>query len=318
MSKKANPAVVGSFVIGAITLSIIGIMLLGGGSFFEERFECIMYFDESISGLDVGAPVDFRGVRVGTVTDVRLVVDGGDNIQVLRPVKIQIERNRIHRSDNRNPRSDLGEALEALVNEHGLRARLASQSMLTGKLKVELGYHPNQPVVRRNRDPGTWEMPTIHSPLKQVSEEFAQLPLAEIVNETHRAINGLANAINSEDAGETIKNINVSLKRLESVLSRIDEKIDPLSEQTAGVMTSARSTLDELQGTLQKIEASLDPMIRSMNKTSEQVSLMLDPESRVRGEMAMLVEDMRQTSKSLRQLTDFLQQHPESLLRGKN
>jgi len=318
MSKKANPAVVGSFVIGAITLSIIGIMLLGSGSFFEKRFECIMYFDESISGLDVGAPVDFRGVRVGTVTDVRLVVDGEDDVQILRPVKIQIEGNRIHRSENRSLRNNLGEALEELVNEHGLRARLASQSMLTGRLKVELGNHPNQPLVRRNRDPDMWEMPTIPSPLKQVSEEFAQLPLAEIVNEAHRAIKGLANTLNSEEAGAAIGNMNDTLKRLESVLGRIDAKIDPLTEQTAGVMTSARSTLDELQRTLQKIEANLDPMLKSMNKTSEHVSLMLDPESRVRGEMAMLVEDLRQTSRSLRQLTDFLQQHPESLLRGKN
>lgn len=300
MSKKANPAVVGSFVIGAIALSIIGIMLLGGGSFFERKFECIMYFDESISGLDVGAPVDFRGVRIGTVTGVRLEFDSENDLSILRPVTMQIEESRIRFSRERNLDKDPATVMELLVKNNGLRARLAPQSMLTGRQKIELGFYPDQPIIRRSHNNALWEMPTIASPFKQAAAELAQLPIHDIVNETHRAIKRMADIMDPEVTGQTFQNINQTMARLEVVLGRLDGKIEPFAEQSAVVMGTAQGTLREMQATLKKI------------------NLNLDPQSDVRSDLFLLIEDLQKTSRSLRHLTDYLEEHPESLLRGKN
>jgi paraquat-inducible protein B len=300
MSKKANPALVGSFVIGAIVLSIIGIMLLGGGNFFERKFECIMYFEESISGLDVGAPVDFRGVRIGTVTGVRLEFDSESDLAIVRPVTMQIEESRIQFASERNPENDPAKVLEILVNNHGLRARLVPQSLLTGRQKIELGYYPDQPIKRRIRDSAMWEMPTIASPFKQAAAELAHLPIHDIVNETHRAIKRMADIMDPEMTGQTFQNINQTMVRLETLLGRLDSKIDPFADKSARIMGTAQGTLMEMQETLKKI------------------NLNLDPQSDVRSDFFLLIEDLQKTSRSLRNLTDYLEEHPESLLRGKN
>ncbi len=287
MSKKANPAVVGSFVLVAIVLSVVGIMVLGGASYFDERFECIMYFDESISGLDVGAPVDFQGVRIGTVTDVRLEVDArAEGGEMLRPVRMQLEGNRINYSGERKRNRTPDEGLEMLVTNRGLRARLAAQSMLTGKLKVELGYFPDYPIVRKNHNPDVWEMPTIPSAMRKVVTEFTQLPIGDIVSEAHRAVQRMAQILDPELTGKTMNNLNDTLVRLESILV--------------------------------KVESNVEPLFQSLTRTSDKVSSMLDPGSDVRGEISQLIAELRETSKSMRRLTEYLEQHPESILRGKN
>ncbi len=299
MSKKANPTVVGSFVVGAIALSIIGVIVLGGGRFFEEKFDFIAYFDESISGLDVGAPVDFQGVRIGTVTGVRLEFDRKNRGEILRPVTLQILGGRINFVQERDQSAKPAEGLEFLVQERGLRARLAVQSMLTGKQKIELGLFPDQPIVRKNRDGPLWEMPTIPSPFKQAATEIAQLPLQDIVTETHRAIKRVADILDPEVTGEIFQNLNDSMVRMEGLFERLESKIDPVTEQISGMIGAATESLLEMQQTLETINQHLDP------------------DSATRSELMLLAEDLQQTSKSLRRLTDYLEVHPESLLWGK-
>lgn len=317
MSKKANPKVVGSFVIGAIALSIIGIMILGGGSFMEDKFECVLFFDESISGLDVGAPVDFQGVRIGTVTEVWMEFDA-QNGTAYRPVKMQIEGNRIRHTDGLRPnRDEPDKGMERLVEKRGLRARLASQSMLTGKLKIELGFFPDKPVVRVGRYPDIWEMPTIPSPIRQMTEEVSQLPLGEIVKETHRVIQRLADVLDQEETGKVFSNLNETLDRLESVLTRVDAKIDPLTQHSSEVLVSTRATLDELRGVLDTMDKNMGPLMSSLTESSDRIKELMDPQSAVGNELVVLIEDIKQTSASLRRFVDYIDQHPEAVLRGK-
>ena len=75
MARKPNPALLGAFVVGAVILAVVGLVIFGGGKFFRSTQSWVAYFDESIKGLAVGAPVTFRGVKVGAVTDVKVVVD---------------------------------------------------------------------------------------------------------------------------------------------------------------------------------------------------------------------------------------------------
>jgi len=318
MSKKANPAVVGSFVLGAIALSIIGVMLLGGGAFLQERFTGIMYFDESISGLDVGAPVDFQGVRIGTVTGVRMEMDASQDGAVYRPVTFQIEFQRI---DFRGERSGRGQEvyknIERLVQERGMRARLATQSILTGRLKIEMGYFPETPIHRKNRDPDIWEMPTIPSPLSMAKREVQDLPLQEIVQEAYRALKNMADLLDPENTGQTMAALNKTLTDLDDVMRHVKTRIDPITAEGVGVMQDMRATVQELQGLIAKMDNNIPPLLESITATSERVNIMLDPHAPMRGEITQLIGEMRETSRSIRLFMEFLEQHPESLLRGK-
>lgn len=236
MSKQANPALIGVFVVGAIVCAIVGIMLFGGGTLFERKFECIVFFDESISGLDVGAPVDFQGVRIGTVTGIWLEFCAEEHGAFTRPVVFQLEGHRISSALDHPMRYDFDKTLEALVAQ-GLRARLATQSILTGKLKIELGIFPHTAVQRHGHHLDYWEMPSIPSPFRQVVAEATDIPLGDIMHEVHRSMRHMAD--------------------------------------------------------------------------------MLDPQSPLREEWAELIEEWQRTGRSLRLFLDYMEQHPESLIRGK-
>jgi paraquat-inducible protein B len=338
MSKKANPKVVGSFVVGAMALAILGIMLLGGGSLLETTFDCVLYFDESISGLDVGAPVDFQGVRIGTVTDVWMEFDGVSGA-AYRPVKLQIEEKRIRHVGAGRLATKHAEGMELLVQKRGLRARLASQSMLTGKLKVELGFFPDRPIVRVNRDKQVWEMPTIPSTMRQMTEDVAELPLGEIVSEIHRVVQRVGDALDPKEVGKVFANLNRTMERMEALLARVEAKVDPLAEQGAGVLTSIQGATEDARKTLATVNAQLAPLMASLTassdqaralldtrvpplmdslaKTSDGVGALLQPHSPLSSDLAALLEELRRTSQSLGRFVDYLDQHPEALLRGK-
>lgn len=319
MSKKSNPAVVGTFVVGAIVLSIAGVMLLGGGALMQERFDAIVYFDESISGLDVGAPVEFQGVRIGTVTGVRMEMNTDeDQGAIYRPVTFQFELQRIHFPGGRLGRSrEVSAQIERLVQEQGLRARVATQSILTGRSKIELIYSPGTLINRKNRDPGIWEMPTIPSPLIAVRNEVMELPLAEIARETHRAVSHVADLLDPENAGKTMDKLNETLSEINEILDQVKTKLDPLANESLGALQDIRAAVKGLQPVMDRMDANIHPMLQSVTETSRSISHVFDPEAPMRGEVIQLISDVRETSRSIRLLMEHLEQHPESVVWGK-
>ena len=143
MSKKANPTLIGAFVFGAIVLSVGLIVTIGSGQLFRKSYDFVIFFDEAVSGLDIGAPVEYEGVRVGTVTDIRIVSDV-EHQELYIPVFMQIEPDRITYVGSGDSISSPEEICESFI-EHGLACQLQSQSFVTGKKKIQ--------IVRRNEQP---------------------------------------------------------------------------------------------------------------------------------------------------------------------
>ncbi len=316
MTRQTNPAVIGAFVLGAAALSVIGLLLFGGGRLFEKTFDCVMYFDETVDGLEAGAPVSFQGVRIGTVKEVQLVFDLDRKCKVYRPVIMRIEDSRITATSNRGG-IPAEEVMELLVRDAGMRAQLAMQSILTGKLKIELGFYPDTPVQRRGLQPGLWEMPTIASPLQRLSDEVAQMPLSDIVSETHKIIKGLAEIVDSAETRRTMRNLNETMDKLQTVLGRLDGEIEPLFQKSGAAMEAARVSLLELQNMLGKLDGQMGPLLNSLQASAENANRLLDDQSPLRREIQRLVREMSETSRSVRWLADYLERHPESLLHGK-
>src|SRR4030042_3764548 len=139
MSKQANKTMIGAFVVGATALVVAGVLVFGSAKFLKERHPFVMYFDGSVQGLDVGASVVFRGVKVGTVTDIELRTDPV-NLTIQIPVFIEIEMDRLKRTGTLPLKRTPAEGMKLLV-ERGLRAQLELQSLVTGKLLVNLDFH---------------------------------------------------------------------------------------------------------------------------------------------------------------------------------
>ena len=148
MSKKASPTVIGAFVVGAMALVVVGILYFGSGQFMKKKDVFILYFKDSVKGLQIGAPVKYKGVRIGSVTDIKLRFNR-ETYSFYIPVIIETDPDRIEdfggdAEDIRIYEETSDEEIIEQMIEKGLRAQLQMQSLVTGLLFVQFErYSPN-------------------------------------------------------------------------------------------------------------------------------------------------------------------------------
>jgi paraquat-inducible protein B len=183
--------VVGTFVLVALGLALAAIVVLGSFRFRDERLHCVAFFPGSLYGLDVGAPVTFRGVTIGQVSAVRIGFDPQAKNYFI-PVHLAIEQTPDlagNGGPGRGPKA-LRATLEQLVGQ-GLRAQLKMTSLLTGKLYIDLALHPGSEARVQGRDPDLFEVPTLPSGLEQITRKLESLPLSDILSKVAVALDGI-------------------------------------------------------------------------------------------------------------------------------
>ncbi len=253
MRKKPNNKLIGLFILCGIGMFIATIgMFVSDKIIQDDDHKVVMYFTESIKGLDVGSPVMFQGVTVGKVVKIDVITDLEDlNFSI--PVYVVFSRNKIAASQ---PHENGHKLLEELVKK-GLRARLGTQNFLTGQLMIELEFVPEEEkaIYRGRKDSSIPEIPTVLSQFAEISQGIQELPLRE-----------------------TIRKVNEFLEDLNNV-----------------IMPDAKRVLDDF-GIIPQRTKSLPETINNFNRTLQNIS---------------------NAAKSFGNFADYLERHPESLLRGK-
>lgn len=190
MIKKANKTAIGAFVIGAVILLIAAILIFGSGTFFKQSDKYVLFFDGSVKGLSVGAPVIFRGVKIGNVSDINLVYDAKIK-NALIAVIIDVELSRVEGFPER-----IGYPNYKKLINHGLRAGLEVQSFITGQLMLAFDFYPDKPANIYGIMEQYPELPTLPiSP--DIFELMNELPIKEIANNLKEAVEGINTLINS-------------------------------------------------------------------------------------------------------------------------
>jgi paraquat-inducible protein B len=313
VSERANPTLIGAFLLGAIALVVTGLMVFGGGRFFTEKVNYVAYFPETVSGLNDGAPVNFRGVKVGTVRRIEVQFDAQD-LSVRIPVYLQLERRRIREIGGTIPEINF---IPELI-ERGLRAQLQLQSIVTGQLSVQLDILPNRPA--RYVDPvGEFpEMPTIPSSMQQFTETMESLSIEELVNDARQVLAGLKTLVNSPELAELLTGVNEfvnsgellglvthtneAIGDVQALVSNIDGRVGSLS-------TSVELTLTEASETLEGIQKTLDAARQSLSIAAEG--------SPMRYEFEKMLGELTAAARSIRLLAEYLERNPDALVRGK-
>jgi paraquat-inducible protein B len=328
MSRKANPAVVGGFVLGAIAIAVGGLFFFGGGKFFRTTSTYVAYFDGSLKGLEIGAPVTFRGVRIGTVQDISVVYDV-DKSELTIPVIFEVDLDRLVLEGDLEKAIESDEDDSAILIERGLRAQLQMRSMVTGQLAVNLDFFPGSEPVYHGANRGYEEYPTVPSEvekLRDIAEKFVSqlqdVPVDEIAadirdvlkstkdlvssDELESAIAGADQLINSPDLSASVKSLRSALEKADAAMQSVqrladhaDENLVPLSDALKQASNDLGGLLDEAARVLKAVESSLNE----------------DSDLRVRTINAM--EEVAAAARSVRILSDYLDRHPEALLRGK-
>ena len=145
MSRKANPTLIGAFVLGAAALTLAALLLLGLGDLWRDKLRAVLYFEGSVRGLNVGSAVMFRGVQVGRVVGIKLYMDPSSG-EALIPVLVEFTPDVVLPSRSPDEQLDPDEALDLMI-EKGLKGRLETQSLLTGLLMIEMDMLPDEPVL---------------------------------------------------------------------------------------------------------------------------------------------------------------------------
>lgn len=325
MSSHGSKTAVGAFVLGGIGLLVLAIVLLGGDNLFNDDAEFVLYFDGSVSGLSVGAPVVFRGVPLGSVTRISLVVRPGGfttkpknelttepvSSLVTIPVYIRIDKKSLMRSKGGEFSEEAQRMIVRRMVEEGLRARLQLQSMVTGQYRVELDFHPHSPLTYHSSTPEL-EIPTLPSPIDTLQRSLAKLPLEEIVHSFGDILNSFSRALADDKLKDGIAAFSASFVEIHKIL----------------VDSPLRSALDETAKTVQyEVPATLIILRQTMenfSKVANQLNLLTDSAQDVIAKNSPTMLEIRQLLKestvavrALRQLAEMLERNPEALIKGR-
>lgn len=353
MSKPVNKTLIGIFVAGAIALFVVAIAVLGSGKFFKERYLYVMVFEGSIKGLNVGAPVVFRGVHIGAVSDTRLHFDIEKNTMGVL-VYVEMEKGRVISPEEyeRISKKMGGKTQYDIVKEliaEGLRAQLEMQSFVTGQLEISVDFHPEKPAVYTGIDKSVMEIPTIPTPFQVLTRKLESLPLEDLFSKVHLAVEGISAFIQSPELKEGIANFNVALKDVQSLLRNVDAQVKPLGtglsktvkdtqrlvrnmdSQVASLGANLQETLGDGRKLIGRVDGSVESLrsgaLEMMNRATDALTqagkVLAELKSSAEGDSALmyrLTESLREVERSaraMRSLADYLDRHPESLLRGK-
>ncbi len=341
MSKKANKTLIGIFVVAAVVMLVAAVLIFGSGKFFQEKHEYVAYFEGSVKGLRIGAPVIFRGVRIGEVNDIALHYYRQE-FEFKIPVMMVLY-----------PEKVIGMGLELSLHEEmnswkkllddGLRATLEMQSIVTGQLLIGLDFHKDAPLNLQGLEelklgPKVLEIPTVKSGLQLLGKKIEQLPLDEIAADLQSSLRGLNEFVNSPEFSKSLHYFKQTMREARNLMINVNEKVDPLYTQLDQTLLDAQNLATNLKGTsddagklLRNVNKRIGPLQADLNKTTaslrsafesaesalNEIDTMVDDESDLRYYIDIFLRELTLAARSIRALADYLERNPDALLRGK-
>jgi paraquat-inducible protein B len=304
-----KPLLVGGFVLGGLALGVVSILIFAGAGLFVTKIHLLAVFQGSVSGLTVGSPATFRGVKVGQVKIMKVDVSAPDHKPVIQ-VYVDIDPDSI-RNTRRTKQVDSSDIRNSI--DRGLRAQLTSLSFVTGQLSVDFDYHPDTPVVLvGGGEDGVVEIPTIPSDFEQLKDQFLAMNLPDLTTKAREAL--------------------ASIQRAADQLSG---QIQPLSESALQTLGDARTTLRTVTGAVDKLQVNAARTLGNIDQlaieTRKQVGTdgndadkllislndMTGPYSPVRQDLEASLRDLAASASSLRTFMRDFERNPSGTIMGK-
>ncbi len=318
MAKRVSPTIIGVFIVSSIALIVSAVLVLGSGAFFHPRHEFVCFFRGNLNGLKLGAPVKFRGVQIGSVTDIRLrlpeqktLIDT-DPRKAALPVIIELDQSQIA---SLGGTGDIGsDTILKLYVAKGLRAQLATESLLTGLLYIDLNFHEEtQPRFLLPPDSHYREIPTISTTFEQIQEralnalaKLDRIDFEALINALTQAASATRDFVGSPRLREAIIQLRDTAASMKVAVDTITKTTNSLTDHIGPVMTSLKKTSDQATLTLASAQATID----SLGGT-------LDPASPVGYQIIDTLQNVSDASRAVANLADYLSRNPAALVRGK-
>lgn len=342
MKRRGNATLIGAFVVFGLLLLLAAAIAAGGGKLFARKERVVMHFSGSIYGLQLGAPVVFRGVRLGSVSSIGLVYDkASDNFSI--PVQADLEPDAIRGLagiDVENGKDAKGPVLPSLV-ARGLSAQLSMQSLLTGQLYVDLDIRPDKPAVLRGMGGDALEIPTSATAIQNLKNQIDGLDFRRLLDDVSAIAASARAVVAGPELKQALDNLTAITATLRQLSTRLDKRFDPLADAATATLVEARRAADRLGKAADGVGDSagrvgraadragvlLDPaspLLRSVQHSADELARMATALGQHAGEDSALMQnvehaltDVSRAARAMRELAELLEQHPDALLRGR-
>jgi paraquat-inducible protein B len=334
--KRIDPRVIGSFVIGAIILSVAGLLFFGPGGFLTKTSSYVIYFDSSVKGLTIGSPVRFRGVKIGQIKEINVRAHPNE-IKFYVPIVIEIEPSKFNIKEADQSIIDMikttvgSDGPISILIEKGLRAQMRLDSLVTGQLYINLDMFPNTPILLSGEKSDYPEIPTIKSSLGELSQVFEEVPLREISHRLVRIIEGVEKLISSEKIYDSLENFNKTTTQLNLFLKSMDKQLPLVVEDLKETLKNTRLTLQTIHSAVTHVDDKIEPLSEQFNQTAqsindtalktqvtiEQINRLSADDSKIMKQLSLTLKEINQTARAVRYLTTEIEHDPQILLRGR-
>jgi paraquat-inducible protein B len=335
----------GLFTLLGFALLVAAVVAVFGLRVFARSDRAVMHFEGSLYGLSVGAPVMFRGLRLGSVTNIGLAHDGPDRGLRL-PVQATLDGTLVDQLlGPAHTRSAQGNAALASLVQRGLRAQLVTQSLLTGQRYIELdlvgaaGVTPAAAPPAPRRADGLTEVPTVAAP-QSLQEQIARLDLDGLLQEARGAAAALRGLAGGPHTEQTLRQLGQASQRLGDLAQALQRQVGPLAQSAQATLgqgqraavdvalagQQAASAATHIAAAAAQAEATLAPQAplpqawqQAAEELARSATLLrrtLGDESTLTPELQRSVTEVGRAARSLRELAELLRDHPEALLRG--
>jgi paraquat-inducible protein B len=313
---KRNALLIGGFVVAALVITVAAVLWLGGNDLFSRQQRARVFYQGNVSGLSVGAPVTFRGVTIGQVTDIGILMDPV-SLKTTVPVTLRLQPSALRLTDDKDKVPDL-----SVLVQRGLRARLASQSIVTGQKAIELDFLPDTPDTLLG-GPGATEIPAVADRFGALIDPVADLRLA--IHSVETTLAAVQKTLDSAQGvlGGAARQLELTGVESRKTLAVATEAIRQVQGSTQATLKSITQLADSSQQTLQTAQPELQRTLVGARQASETAKLAMDrladmaaPGAPLRGDLDATLRDLSQAARSLRSLSEQLEERPNAIIFG--
>jgi paraquat-inducible protein B len=329
MNKKISPTLIGAFVIGALVLMVIAIIAFGSGQLFRQTRDFVIYFDSSVNGLRVGAPVKFKGVEIGSVKSILLQLDKDLQVDKI-PVVVEIDLKKLTSRGASGEIVEKPEAFHRAIIERGVRAQLLMESLVTGLLYVGLDFFPGTPVNLVQKPDGQYpyrEIPTTPTPLEQAQDavtrivnKLEEIDFKRVIKSLEGTLDGVNQLVNSPELKSTLQSLNQTMPKIDEALAGVrkltmtlDSNVTKLAGSLEQTSASAGEALQQANVTMKQTDAALKEAEAAMIS----IRGVIDADSPVFYELQRSLREVAGAARSLRLLSNYVERNPRALVFGK-
>ena len=329
MKQKISPTLIGAFVVGAIALLVIAIIAFGSGRLFRESKEFVLYFDGSVNGLRIGAPVKFKGVEIGAVKDIRLQLDKATQVDKI-PVIIEIDLEKMtSRGASGEVASDLPTFRQAII-KMGLRGQLLTESLVTGLLYVGLDLFPNTPIRLVQTRGGHYqypEIPTTPTSLEEardavtrIIDKIEELDFKGLTKSLSETVDGVNQLVNSPDLKASLRAVQQTMPKVDEALVAVRKLATNVDGSVASLTTSLNQTSDATREAMQQAAVAIkqsDSALKAAEAVMINVNGIMDQDSPTFYEFRKSMREVSAAARTLRLLSGYIERNPRALIFGR-